>query len=182
VPTRIIIGLGAWLVGAAGATGGSLLAVSLLGQGIISSPGQQLSVGAVNRALASEAAESPEPSASTPVPGNTAGDRARARHRAPHHRTPHHRPETVSSPQPTGAVFTSAGGTVVARCDAAGAYLLSWSPQQGYEVMGVLRGPSATANVTFRSAGRAVTMTLSCVAGAPSERTNTGGSWIGGDD
>jgi hypothetical protein len=177
VPTRIIIGLGAWLVGAAGATGGSLLAVSLLGQGIISSPGQQLSVGAVNRALASEAAETPQPGASTPVPRHPAAHRGHARHRAPHHR-----PETVSSPQPTGAVFTSAGGTVVARCDAAGAYLLSWSPQQGYEVMGVLRGPSATAKVTFRSAGRAVTMTLSCAAGVPSETTSTGGSWSGGDD
>lgn len=177
MPTRILIGLGAWLVGAAGATGGSLLAVSLLGQGIISSPSQQLSVGAVDRALAREAAEPPGPGASTPVPRHTANHRARARQRAPHHR-----PETVASRRPTGAVFTSAGGTVVARCDAAGAYLLSWSPQQGYEVIGVLRGPSATARVTFRSVDRAVTMTLSCVNGEPSEVTGTGGSWGGGDD
>jgi hypothetical protein len=181
VPTRILIGLGAWLVGAAGATGGSLLAVSLLGQGIISSPGQQLSVGAVNRALASEAAETPGPGAGThthtPGPTHTAGHRARARHRPLHHR-----PDTVSSPQPAGAVFTSAGGTVMARCDAASAYLLSWSPQQGYEVIGVRRGPSATATVTFRSVDLAVTMTLSCAAGVPSESTSTGRPWAGGDD
>ena len=52
---RILAGVGAWLLGAGTATAGSLLAVSLLGQGIADSPGQQLTAAAVNRALAREA-------------------------------------------------------------------------------------------------------------------------------
>ena len=51
---RILAGVGAWLLGAGTATAGSLLAVSLLGQGIADSPGQQLTTAAVNRALARE--------------------------------------------------------------------------------------------------------------------------------
>ena len=56
---RILFGVAAWLLGAATATAGSLLAVSLLGQGITGSSGQLLTQDAVNRALASEAAEAP---------------------------------------------------------------------------------------------------------------------------
>src|SRR5437588_12624965 len=51
---RILAGVGAWLFGAGTATAGSLLAVSLLGQGIAASPSQQLTGAAVNRALARE--------------------------------------------------------------------------------------------------------------------------------
>ena len=51
---RILAGVGAWLLGAGTATAGSLLAVSLLGQGIAASPGQQLTAAAVSRALARE--------------------------------------------------------------------------------------------------------------------------------
>ena len=43
---RILAGVGAWLLGAGTATAGSLLAVSLLGQGIADSPGQQLTAAA----------------------------------------------------------------------------------------------------------------------------------------
>ena len=52
---RILAGVGAWLLGAGTATAGCLLAVSLLGQGIAASPGQQLTADAVNQALAREA-------------------------------------------------------------------------------------------------------------------------------
>jgi len=57
---RILAGVGAWLLGAGTATAGSLLAVSLLGQGIADSPGQQLTAAAVNQALAREANEANE--------------------------------------------------------------------------------------------------------------------------
>ncbi len=56
---RVFIGVGAWVVGAGVATGGSLLAVSLLGQGIASSPSEQLSGSAVNNALASGTSATP---------------------------------------------------------------------------------------------------------------------------
>src|SRR5262249_50078948 len=68
VSARIPAGAGACLLGAAAATGGSLLAVSLLGRGIIApAASRQLTVAAVNRALASGAAEAAPPSpAATP--------------------------------------------------------------------------------------------------------------------
>jgi len=61
---------------------------------------------------------------------------------------------------------------VVASCQPAGAYLISWSPLQGYEVDGVIRGPAVTARVTFSPTtvsptAREVTMVVSCSAGVP---------------
>jgi hypothetical protein len=55
----------------------------------------------------------------------------------------------------------------VATCQPAGAYLVSWSPQQGYEVGDIIRGPAATARVTFESRVNEVTMVVSCSAGVP---------------
>ena len=78
-----------------------------------------------------------------------------------------------------GTVLTSAGGNVVASCRPAGAYLISWSPRQGYEVDAVTRGPAVTARVIFspvtvsRSTSE-VTMVVSCSAGVPSAT-----SWAG---
>ena len=166
---RFLVGVGAWLLGAGAATGGSLLAVSLLGQGIIApAPSQQLTVGAVNRALASEAAEArpsptgaPSPSPSpTPSPRHTKIRRSAA--------VP---PADPPAPQPTSTVLTSVGGTVVALCEAAGAYLVSWSPQQGYEAVSVIRGPGATAQAKFGNGQRVVTMKVSCGTGAPTATT-----------
>ena len=57
-------------------------------------------------------------------------------------------------------MLTSPGGTVLAECRAAGAYLVSWSPAQGYEASDVTRGPAATARVVFESAAKSVTMTV----------------------
>jgi len=62
---------------------------------------------------------------------------------------------------------------VVAACEAAGAYLLSWSPQQGYAVSGVDRGPAAVARVSFSSGFRTVTMLISCQAGVPVASTQS---------
>jgi hypothetical protein len=171
VSARFLVGVGAWLLGAGAATGGSLLAVSLLGQGIIApAPTQQLTVGAVNRALASEAAEAhsspsgaPSPSPSpTPSPRHT-----KIRPSAP--ATP--AAADPPAPQPTSTVLTSVGGTVVALCEAGGAYLVSWSPQQGYEVVSVIRGPAATAQAKFGNGQRVVTMKVSCGTGVPTATT-----------
>jgi len=136
VHRRILFGVTAWLLGAATATAGSLLAISLLGQGITGNSGQLLTQDAVNKALASEATEASPPGS----PAATAN----------------------------GTVLTSSGGEVVASCQAAGVYLISWSPLQGYEVDGVARGPAATARVTFASNVSQVTMVVSCSGGVPS--------------
>jgi hypothetical protein len=159
------------------ATGGSLLAVSVLGQGM-DPAGEQVSVETVNRALAKEAAErtaamprrSVAPSASpTTLPPR------KARHPAP----------PPSPGTSGGSVLTSPGGMVVASCAGARAYLVSWSPQQGFGSSGVVRGPAARARVTFTGGQLTVTMVVSCDAGAPTATSTAvsataAGTW-GGD-
>jgi hypothetical protein len=180
VHSRILLGVAAWLVGASAATGGSLLAVSVLGQGMTPSAGEQRSVATVNRALDKEAAErtaarprrdiSPPTSATAlPSPG--------ARHSAP-----------PASPGTTGGtVLTSQGGTLVASCAGARAYLVSWSPQQGFGSSDVVRGPATNAQVTFIGGQLTVTMVVSCAAGVPTATVTAVGtagsaaSTFGGD-
>jgi hypothetical protein len=174
VSARFLAGVGAWLLGAGAATGGSLLAVSALGQGLAPAPTQQLTVAAVNHALASEAAEATR--SAPPVPPA----RSSATPLAPRHRksspTPSVPPPTPASPPtpappPATTDLTSVGGSVVASCQPAGAYLVSWSPAQGYEEAWEIRGPAATAKVTFAGSRELVTMTISCRDGAPSAST-----------
>jgi len=130
---------GCW--GRATATAGSLLAISLLGQESLAISSQLLTQDAVTRALASEAAEAPRHPRPPVQPAATTGlgpaqDRAL---REP--RTATDVPATCQGadipslrpPSGDGTVLTSAGGEVVASCQAAGAYLISWSPLQGYE-------------------------------------------------
>jgi len=80
---------------------------------------------------------------------------------------------TGASSNPGGTVLTSKGGEVVASCQATGAYLLSWYPLQGYEIGDVVRGPAATAWVTFESDNSEVRMVVTCSAGVPSATTST---------
>ena len=183
VHRRILFGVVAWLLGAATATAGSLLAISLLGQGITGNSGQLLTQDAVTRALASEAAEAPPSTAASDTGGPTASAPARtapaasATPSATDVPAPGQGADTATaSPSGDGTVLTSAGGEVVASCQAAGAYLISWSPLQGYEVDGVNRGPAATARVTFESTTQRVTMVVSCSAGVPSATSYSPGS------
>jgi hypothetical protein len=190
---RILAGVGAWLLGAGAATGGSLLAVSLLGRGIADSSGQQLTAAAVNRALATESQEASQPSATaTPPPATPRASRPAAprlattrpatARPAPPSITPSATPAATwtpassSPPAAGGTVLTSSGGTVLAECRSAGAYLVSWSPTQGYEATGVVRGPAATSRVVFESDANSVTMVVSCpdgTAGAPIASSST---------
>jgi hypothetical protein len=174
----MLLGVAAWLVGASAATGGSLLAVSALGQGMAPGGGDEQSVTTVNRALAKEAAEraaamprravSPKAARGGP-PSRVARGKAQvppARHGAPAPAVRH------SAPPPSpgaagGTVLTSQGGTLVASCAGARAYVVSWSPQQGFGSTGVVRGPATSARVTFTSGQLTVTMVVSCDAGVP---------------
>ena len=132
---RILFGVTAWLLGAATATAGSLLAISLLGQGITGNSGQLLTQDAVNKALASEATEAspPDSPAATAtgkpaMPTATASPSA-APATAPAAPTapatpPDQGPATATATPPTAGadtVLTSSGGEVVASCQAAGA-------------------------------------------------------------
>jgi len=161
--TRIVIGSGAWLVGAAAATAGGLYVVSELGEGISASPAsQQSSVAAAVQAQASHAAAQP---ASSPTPRS---------HQSTGAKSTTGGAGTGGSGGPastSGTVLSSSGGTVVAQCAAAGTFLLSWSPQQGFTASSVARGPATTARVVFTTAASRVTMVVSCGAGIPSAAT-----------
>jgi hypothetical protein len=181
VHSRIVLAVAAWLVGAGAATGGSLLAVSVLGQGLNPAAGAQLSIEGVNRALAKEAAEGtaamPRRSVSPPaVPATPRSSAAR-------HSAPPPPPGTTG-----GTLLTSQGGTLVAGCARARAYLVSWSPQPGFGSSGVVRGPAANAQVTFTNGQLTVTMVVSCTAGVPTATSTavsawggTANTWGGGD-
>jgi len=176
----MLLGLAAWLIGASAATGGSLLAVSVLGQGMTPAAEEQLSVAAVNRALAKEAAERTAAAPRRSVAGPAALT-------APSSPTTH-QPAPPPSPGTTGGtVLSSQGGTVVASCASTRAYLVSWSPQQGFGSSGVVRGPATNAQVTFTDGQLTVTMIVSCDAGAPTATSTAVSSWGGaasswGDD
>jgi hypothetical protein len=210
---RIAVGVGAWLVGVGAATGGSLLAVSLLGQGIAASNSQQLTPAAVSRALASEASDPSLPAQGTAslriaTPSPTQSSRARPpvtsppqTEATPSGRPASARPTASHRPHPTGSasptptptpapthttqaptVLTSQGGSVVAECLPGGAYLLSWSPTQGYEAGQVLRGPAPTAQATFESDANSVLMVVSCSTGVPVATTTVTSGDDGGHD
>jgi len=170
-------GVGAWLLGVGTATAGSLLAVSLLGQGIAASPGQQLTADAVNQALAREAHDAseaatrtappavPTPSATKPAATSPAASQAAPAPSAPA-AAPAAAPAVPAASPSAGTVLTSMGGSVLAECRSAGAYLVSWSPVQGYQADDVTRGPAATARVVFESSANSVTVTVTCPNGA----------------
>jgi hypothetical protein len=172
VRTRILIAVGAWLLGAVTATGASLLAVSQLGQGIVDTTGQQLTVSAVNSALAREQGEQATAAPRAERPAGAAQPAADA----PHHSAASTPPSQAPSPPP-GTLFASPGGTVVADCQPAGAYLLTWSPQQGFEAQNVVRGPAAVVSVLFATQASGVTVQVACRGGVP---TVLQSSWSGG--
>ncbi len=170
VRNRIFIGVGAWLLGAVTATGGSLLAVSQLGRGLVDTTNQQLTAGAINDALAREKAEqlmTPTPSLPrTGQPSPTAHAVHTVRPGARHHQiSPAPSPAPASAPAPT--LLASAGGTVLASCQPAGAYLVSWSPQQDFEAQNVIRGPAAIVSVRFGAPSQSLTMRVTCHGATP---------------
>ena len=174
---RILIAAVAWLLGAATATGGCLLAVSLLGDGfgVTGGSGQQLTASAVNKALADakrEPASAPSRSArARPVTRRPRGARPTPTPTpAP---TPTPTPTPAQSTTPAGTTFSSQGGIVVATCEQAGADLLSWSPAQGYQVDRYVPGPAPQAFVRFGTISTAVTMTISCPGGPGSTPVNS---------
>ncbi|NUT18858.1 MAG: hypothetical protein HOV77_06710 [Hamadaea sp.] len=72
-------------------------------------------------------------------------------------------------PAPTAVerTLTTAAGSVVARCANGHAYLVSWSPAQGYRAENVRRGPAQTARVEFESRSEAAVLRVTCAGGTP---------------
>lgn len=156
---RILASVSAWMAGAAVATGGTLVAISWIGQGISSAPVHALSVDQVTNALASMspspdgtsddgAGTTPSPAPASPAPSASHSAGAVA---------------TTSPPR----TLTSAGGSVIAVCTAAGAYLTSWSPAENFQVDEVRRGPERVARVVFQSGTTTVYLGVLCQNGLP---------------
>jgi hypothetical protein len=180
VRSRVLIGAGAWLLGAVAATAGSLYAVDQLGQGLLAQHTKQLSVAMVNAELAQDGGrrpvQTPTPSQS-PSPSPKASQSTHKARPVPTHR--------AASPVTRNAskLLTSAGGTAVAICKQGGAYLIYSSAAQGYETHDFVRGPSSVASVTFVSSSREVILRVTCTSsGVPVSNVSTK-SWGGhGDD
>ena len=88
------------------------------------------------------------------------------------------RPVDVPPPTPTATKPTttrsinSSGGTIIARCTATTAYLVAWTPAQGFSVEKHARGPAESVLVQFDGndeefEDQEITMTVTCPAGEP---------------
>ncbi|MGI5246725.1 hypothetical protein [Dactylosporangium sp. CA-139066] len=159
---RIAVSGLAWIAGAAAAVAVSLWALSSINADTASGPPQQLTPDSLTRAMPGpSAAASPDRPDQAP-PGPSSGP-------------PSARPTSAAGkkPSPTDDTvqrsLSSAGGTVVARCTGNSAYLVSWSPAQGYRAAHVERGPAAEVRVTFRSTTARIgtEVDVRCVAGIP---------------
>jgi hypothetical protein len=154
----------AWIVGAVAAVGVGVLALSQIGDGLTSRNVQPLTPEVVAREASAAAAPSAVPSESE-SPGAAGSPSASA---GPSPATSTAAP-SAKAPPPAAAdkLVTSPGGTAVARCSGGQAYLVSWSPEQGYRADDVARGPSATVSVKFESGNNKVFLTVRCAGGEP---------------
>ena len=174
--SRILLGVGAWVLGASAATAGSLYAVDQLGQSLLTQHTKEISVAMVNAELALENAAT----------GNADSDtRRRPRHRERPTRGTGARllplaDRARSVQQQASKLLTSPGGTAAASCDGGLARLLYWSPAQGFEADDVSKGPSRVASVSFTDSSGGVVMRVSCnAAGVPVAHVSPL-SWGGG--
>lgn len=149
--SRFLVGLGGWLLGAAAATTGSMVAVGHLANGLLSVQSQQ--VGGTSSSADFDAIGGqggPQPTASV----TTSADPAAS-------------PSATGAAPSTQTLLTSADGSVLATCGAAGAYLVYWSPAQGFMADDVARGPAVVASVTFENQSGGLIMRVSCLSGTP---------------
>jgi hypothetical protein len=140
---KVVAALVGWVAGAATAVAVGLFALSAINL----QPGSQ---GGLPQIPAVTAGANPSPATSSPP--SPAATQAAA-------------PSSATSVE---RILTSQGGSVIARCVAAGAYLVSWSPAQGYKAEDVRRGPAGTAKLKFefRDGGEYV-VSVQCLNGIP---------------
>ena len=177
VKQRVGIVLG-WMIGAIIATAVGLGAVSLLSAGLTSGESTPLSREAVASALASATASQPgrTPTPFTSIPPARSQTISPRTPSAPSSSTPSSSTPSSSirtpAARPVTRSVTSRGGSAIVECTGAWAYLVSWSPAQGWEVEDQVRGPARSVLVIFDGDNDAVddltvTITVTCKAGAP---------------
>ena len=175
--SKFLIGAGAWLLGAASATAGSLYAIGQLGHGLVEQHAKQVSVRMVNAELRHDSVTAPSASpVSKPKPAAS----PKAPHSPPARRSggKHHVTRAVTY---SSALLSSDGGQAYASCSPDGVRLLSVSPVPGFEYRDVVWGPATQASVSFISSSIGMVMKVTCTSqGAPFAqvtRFQTGGGW-----
>jgi hypothetical protein len=165
IATRsVVASVGAWTVGASIALAVSLLALSMVSTGLTTEPVQPVTRDVGASANQPTPTPSPLPSgfaAADPPTAPVTPSRAASA-------TPKGTPSDVAANQRS---LSSVGGTVVANCRTAGAYLVYWSPAPGYRVDEVSRGPAEPARLQFEGQGLEVKVSVSCVTGTPQATT-----------
>jgi hypothetical protein len=167
VKSRFLVGVGAWLLGAAAATSGSMIVVHQLADGLLGPQTQQLTQ--ANLTI------DPDQGTDRPAPHAAAARAIHASARRSAVKVAKSAAPVATSAAPTpspsqslaATVLQSPDGSVGAVCQAGGAYLRWWSPDQGFRVDDVNRGPAAIASVTFEGGAGEVILRVSCVSGAP---------------
>ena len=144
----------AWVAGAALATAGVTVALSVLGNDLLGSAVPALSSAQVRADLAAQGPASP---AAAPRPGHPA----------------------AGSPGPWAARNFS-GGTVFAACLQHRATLTDWIPAQGYRTAGFSPGPARAVSVRFESASAVLVVTVTCPRGRPVFLTSSAAPGGGG--
>jgi len=64
-------------------------------------------------------------------------------------------------------VFATAAGSVVAGCQEDQAYLVSWTPADGFKVKKAEPGPSISASVELQARSDLVVIRVTCQSGEP---------------
>jgi hypothetical protein len=150
----------AWLVGAATSVGVALVALSLIGDGLSTHGVSPLTPGGSEAVAVSEIPTSSATTRSDPTKGSDPMSSTNA--------------ASPTTTPPAGQVLRSSGGFVVASCIDGEAYLVSWVPEQGYEVHDVRRGPAAEAVVEFERSQHHAHLSVTCVGGVAQAKVETG--------
>ena len=145
--TRPLLAIGGWVLAAAAATAVGLAATGAIGTGITGTTATPLSEQQVDRAL-TRVSPAPVPS-------------------------PQPTPTARATPGGVTRVLDTPGGTIIARCRAGQATLLSWSPAQGYDSEHIRPGPAPTATLTFDGPDTETRVRVTCPTGTPTAHTIT---------
>ena len=160
----MLVGVGAWLVGAAAATLGSLYAVGKIGDDLLREQARQVSIATINAEYALQSSGRSVPP--SPPAAHGPGPAGSTRSAPPRH--VRRSGKTDQEPPSSGTkLFASPGGSAGATCEPGGAYLVYVSPAPGFQVDNMQRGPAAVASVTFDSRSSGVVMTVTCQGGQP---------------
>lgn len=149
---RTILACLTWTATAALAVGAGEAAISVLGAGITDHEVKPMTAGEVQRALAQPYTPAPQPT--TPTATRTLA--------VPGPRVTVTRTATTATHS-----LSSPGGSVVVRCDHETAYLISWSPAQGFAVGQTKRGPAQQVSVQFMAGPVRFTMAIGCQGDIP---------------